>query len=91
MGKKTVNFNNDGISKLPKDKPVLYKIKTETGNTNYAGIAQRGQTQNRLGDHLGKIPGAKVQIEQFKSIDDARKKEANVIKYVQPKYNKKGK
>ena len=91
MGKKTVNFNNDGISKLPNDKPVLYKIKTEKDNLNYAGIAQRGQTQNRLTDHLGKIPGAKVQIEQFKSIDDARKKETNVINRVQPKYNKKGK
>jgi len=91
MTKKTVNYNSDGISKLPKDKPVLYKIKTEAGNTNYAGIAQRGQSQNRLTDHLGKVPGAKVQIEQFNSIDDARRKEANVIKHVQPKYNKKGK
>jgi len=60
MGKKTVNFNSGGISKLPKDKPVFYKIKTEKGNTNYAGVAQRGQAQNRLDKHLGKIPGAKV-------------------------------
>jgi len=91
MGKRTVNYNNDGISKLPKDKPVLYTIKTKTGNINYAGIAQRGQAQNRLTEHLGKIPGAKVQIEQFKSIDDARKRETNVINLAQPKYNKKGK
>jgi len=91
MGKKTVNFNNGGIDKLPEDKPVLYKIKTERGNLNYAGTAQRGQAQNRLTDHLGKIPGSKVQIEQFNSINDARKKETNVIKHTQPKYNKKGK
>jgi hypothetical protein len=30
MGKKTMTFNKTGI------KPVLYKIKTKSGNTNYA-------------------------------------------------------
>lgn len=33
-----MNFNKTRISKLPKDKPVLYKIKTESDNTNYAGV-----------------------------------------------------
>ena len=91
MGKKTVSFNDKGINQLPKDKPILYKIKTKSDNLNYAGIAQRGQAQKRISDHLGKIPGAKVQIEQFGSINDARKKEASVIKRSQPKHNKQGK
>ncbi len=91
MAKKTVNFNRKGINDLPKDKPVLYKIMTEKGNVNYAGIAQRGQAQNRVTDHLGKIPGAKIRVEQFSNIADARKKEADVIKRTQPKYNKQGK
>ena len=91
MGKKTANFNKTGIDKLPEDKPVVYKIKTPSGGTNYAGVAKRGRVQGRIGEHFGKIPGAKVQIEQFHSIKDAEKKEVNVIKRSQPKYNEKGK
>ena len=91
MGTKKVKLNKTGISKLPVDKPVLYRIETDAGNLNYAGTAQRSQVQNRILDHLGEIPGATVKIEQFDSIADARKKEANVIKRNQPKYNKQGK
>ncbi len=91
MGKKTTNFNKTGISRLPNDKPVLYKIKTQSGDTNYAGVAKRGRVQERLEEHLGEIPGSKVQVEQFNSIKDAEKKEGNVIKITQPKYNTKGK
>ena len=36
MGKKTMTFNKTGI------KPVLYKIKTKSGNTNYAGKGDEG-------------------------------------------------
>ncbi|MFC1488837.1 hypothetical protein ACFL6B_03215 [Thermodesulfobacteriota bacterium] len=91
MGTKKVKFNKSGINKLPINKPVLYRIETEGGNLNYAGIAKRGQAQERILDHIGEIPGAAVKIEQFNSITDARKKEANVIKRNQPKYNKQGK
>ncbi len=95
MGKKTTNFNKSGISKLPDNKPVVYKIKTDSGNTNYVGIAKRGRVQERLQEHLpgGKdyIPGSKVQIEQMTSIADARKKESNIITKSKPKHNKQGK
>ncbi len=91
MATKKVNFNQRGIENLPSDKPVLYKIQTQSGGTNYAGIAQKGRVRERLQKHLGKIPGDKVQIEQFHSIRNAAKKEENVIKRSQPKYNKKGK
>lgn len=73
-------FNKSGIDNLPDDKPVLYKIKTEKGNVNYAGIAQRGRVKERLQEHLGRIPGATVEVEQFSSVKDAREKEKNVIK-----------
>ena len=80
-------FNKTGIDNISNDKPVLYRIKTESGNDNYVGIAQRGRAQERLQEHLGNIPGSTVEIEQFSSISDARKKEKNVIKRNQPKYN----
>jgi len=95
MGKKTVVFNGSGLDKLPNDKPVVYKIKTESGNTNYAGIAKRGRIQERLQEHLpgskDYIPGSKVEIEQMQSISEARQKESNIISQTKPKYNKKGK
>jgi hypothetical protein len=86
MARKT-RFNRSSIGKLPNDKPVLYRIETEGGKLNYAGIAKKGRVQDRLTEHLGEIPGAKVSIEQFSSIADARTKEKNVIKRNQPKYN----
>ena len=90
---KTVNYNKAGAAKLPANKPVVYKIKTPGDKTNYVGIAQRGRAQERILEHLsaGKIPGAKVQIEQVSSIAEARKKEAAIISRTKPKYNEQGK
>ncbi len=94
MAKKTVNNNKAGIGKLPNDKAVMYKHKTEGGKVNYVGVAKRGRVQERLGEHLpgGKdyVPGAKIQIEQFGSIAEARQKEAAAIKSIDPKHNKQG-
>ena len=83
MAKKTVYNNKTSISKLPNDKPVMYKIKTDRGKVNYVGVAKSGCVRVRLRAHLpgGKdyVPGAKVQIEQFSSIAEARKKETSVV------------
>ena len=93
MAKKTVNFNKSGAAKLPNDKPVVYRIKTASGKTNYVGIAKRSRVQERIQEHLdnGKIPGEKVQIEQVSSIKEARQKEQKIISKTQPKYNEQGK
>ena len=91
MGKKKVKYSKTEIEQLPNDKPVLYRIETEGGNLNYVGAAKRGRVRERITEHLGEIPGATVKVEKFHSIQDARKKEANVIRRNQPKYNKQGK
>jgi hypothetical protein len=94
MARKTVDFNENGIGKLPKDKPVIYKILTVGGRNNYTGVAQRGRVQERLREHLpgGKnyVPGSKVQIEQMSSIDEAREKEQRIISKSKPQYNEQG-
>lgn len=94
MAKKTVPFNQKGIEKLPDNKPIVYKILTDGGKTNYTGIAQRGRVQDRLREHLpgGKdyVPGAKVQIEQMSSIREAEAKESRIISRTKPPYNEKG-
>ena len=95
MGKKTVVFNESGLDKLPNDKPAVYKIKTDGGNTNYVGVAKRGRVQERLQEHLpgskDYIPGSKVEIEQIDSISKAHQKESNIIAKTKPKYNRQGK
>ena len=92
MVKKTVDFNKTGIGKLPNDKPVVYKILTESGGNNYTGIAKKGRVRERIEEHLsgGKdhVPGSKVQIEQMKSIEEAQEKESRIISRSEPKYNK---
>jgi excinuclease UvrABC nuclease subunit len=93
MATKTVPLTKSGIDRLPEDKPVVYRVQTEGGKTNYVGVAKRGRVQDRLEEHLdaGKIPGAKVQIQQMSSIDEAKKTEARIIFRSGPKYNEKGK
>lgn len=92
MAKNTVSNNKTNIGKLPNDKPVMYKIKTKGGKVNYVGVAQRGRVPERLEEHLqgqkDYVPGAKIQIEQFGSIAEARKKETAAIKSIRPKHNK---
>ncbi len=92
MRKKTVKFNKSGIVNLPNDKPVVYKIMSERGETVYTGVANRGHVRDRLEEHLrrgkDRIPGTKVQIEQLDHISQARKKESNIIARTDPKYNK---
>ena len=87
MATKKVKYNKTGIESLPNDKSALYRIQTPSGRDNYVGVAKRGRVPERVGEHLGEIPGATVRIETFSSIGDARKKEANLIKRNQPKYN----
>ncbi len=91
MARKKTKYNESSIDQLPNNKPVLYRIETEAGNLNYAGIAKRGRVKERIKEHLGEVPGAKVTIEQFSSIDKARAKEKNVIKRNKPKFNKQDK
>ena len=87
MGTRKIKFNKTMIADLPNDKSVLYRIETKTGGLNYVGVVARGSVHERLEGHLGEIPGATVKIEQFDRIGDARKKQANVIKRSEPKYN----
>ena len=92
MARKTVGFKSSGAVKLPNDKPVVYRIKTRGGATNYVGVAQRGRVRERIQEHLNdaRIPGVKVQIDQKSSIADARATEKRVIARSKPRYNRQG-
>ena len=92
MPKKTAKYNQSGVSRLPQDKPVVYRIKTKAGRTNYVGVSKRGRVQQRIQEHLGAsdIPGDRVEIEQKASIQEARKTEGRIIARSKPKYNRQG-
>src|SRR2546427_9798270 len=93
MARKTVAYNKKSTAKLPESKPVVYKIQTEGGKTNYVGIAKRGRVQERILEHIADdaIPGAKVQVEQVSRIEQAQQIEKRVIARTQPKYHEQGK
>ena len=84
-------YTKNEVKKLSNNKPVVYKIKTKSGATNYIGKAKRGRVNERIIEHMNEIPGSTVSIEQFSSIAAAGKKEVNSIKKTKPKYNKQGK
>ncbi|HAT1845515.1 TPA: hypothetical protein U0Y19_000953 [Legionella pneumophila] len=88
---KTTKYTSNLINQLPNNKPVVYEIQTAGGNKNYIGTAKRGRVTDRIAEHIGDIPGAKVKITQFSSIQEALKVEAKQISKFQPKYNKQGK
>ena len=93
---KSVPFKTDSINQLPNNKPVVYKLENQGGDTVYAGIAKRGRVQDRLKEHLpsGKDPipfVKKVKIQQVSSIQEAQKREQGIISRSKPKYNKRGK
>lgn len=95
MSRRRVPFNRSGIDRLPDDRPVVYRIQTEGGRNNYTGTAMRGRVQERLREHLpsGKdpIPGASVEIEQTRTIQEARRRESEVISRSRPPHNERGK
>ena len=47
---KTVKFTKEGIANLPKEKPIVYKIKNQTGENIYTGVAKRGRVQDMFRD-----------------------------------------
>lgn len=86
----TCKYTKKDISGIPSDKPVVYEIQTNGGKCNYVGTAHRGRVRERILEHKGEIPGARVAVRQFDSIEDARREEARRIASNKPKYNKQG-
>ncbi len=87
------SFTKTNISKAPKDKPAVYKLKDSKGKNIYIGVAKRGRIDDRLKEHLPGGPDPKsgvksFQLKQMKSIDEAKREEKRIIKQENPKLNK---
>ena len=93
---RTQKFTKENITKVPKNKAIIYKIKNADGENLYTGIAGRGRVQQRLLEHKElkkeKIPGGtRFQFAQVKNKDRAESIEKQIIKKEQPKVNKQNK
>lgn len=88
--KKTATYDKPNILTLADDKPIVYRIQTQTGKDNYVGVAKRGRAADRIAEHLGEIPGSIVKITQHDSLADAMVAAQRIINRCQPKYNRKG-
>lgn len=95
MARKTVGFNKAGIGNLPDNKSATYHIQTAGGKTNYVGVAKKERVQDRVAEHLAgskdPVPGAKVQIRQYSSIDAAKAHEKHAIARTKPPHTVQGK
>ena len=88
-------LNKTNIAKVPEDKAIVYKIKSENGKNLYTGIAGRGRGQDRLLEHKEvdgeKIPGGQCfSFAQVKNKEEAKKLEKKIIREERPKYNEQG-
>ena len=90
---KTTQFSDEGIGKIPTNKPIIYEIFDNNNENIYTGVAKRSRGQDRLKEHLPGGPdpipgGVKVKIIQKKTISDAEKSEKIIISRSKPKHNK---
>jgi len=92
----TKKFTKTNIKRVPNSKAIVYKIKNNTGENLYTGIAGRGRAQDRLQEHKifkkDAIPGGtKFQFIQVKNKAKATQIEKQIVKKEQPKFNEQNK
>ncbi len=85
-------FTKVNIAKVPKNKAIIYKIKSQSGDNIYTGIAGRSRPQERLLEHKkfkkDAIPGGvKFQYAQAKTKALAHKIEKSIIRKEKPRFN----
>jgi len=87
--KNTSKYTASELINLKNDKPVVYDIINKSGKVNFTGSARRGKVIDRIREQLNKVPGVKVKIKQYHSIEEAKKAAARKIAIKKPRYNEK--
>ena len=93
---RTQKFTKENIANVPKNKAIIYKIRSRSGENLYTGIAGRGRSQERLLEHKEikkeRIPeGTKFQYVQVTTKVRAHEIEKSIIKKELPVFNQKNK
>ena len=80
------NSQDPGLAEFVRTSPVVTRYCLNSTNV---GVARAWN----MGAHMaeGDVPGAKVHIQQMRSIEDAAKTEQGIIARYKPKYNQQGK
>ena len=87
-------FSKETITKIPKNKPQVYKLHNSKDDLLYVGTAKKDRISERLLEHK-KEPKfksiSKFTTTNYKSKEQAKKAETRIIKKEKPKLNKIGK
>ena len=86
-------INKTTVKKVPKDKPIVYGIFTNSGKLQKVGRAKRGRAPQRILESANEIKEAKRQAKKFgfistKTVEKAKKLETKLIKSRRPTFNK---
>lgn len=86
-------INRANIKKVPKDKPMVYGIFTNSGKLQKVGRAKKTRAPKRILESANKIKRAKRQATKFaviltKTVEEAKKLETILIRKRKPPFNK---
>lgn len=81
------------LKKVPKDKPIVYGIFTDSGKLQKVGRAKRGRAPQRIKESTQEIKEAKREAKKFAiipttTVEEAKKLETLLIKKRKPPFNK---
>jgi len=86
-------INQKNIKRVPKDKPGVYGIFTDSGELQKVGRAKKTRAPKRIVESANEIKEAKRQAEKFAfiptaTVQDAKKLETKLIRRRTPPFNK---
>jgi len=86
-------INTTNLKKVPKDKPGVYGVFTNSGKLQKVGRAKKSRPPERIMESAEKIKDAKREAEKFafiptKTVEEAKKLETRLIRKRKPPFNK---
>jgi len=86
-------ITKSNLKKIPKDKPGVYGIFTESGKLQKIGRAKRARLPERILESAKEIKKARREAKKFaiiltKNVEEAKKLETRLIKERKPPFNK---
>jgi len=86
-------INKTNIKKVPKDKPVVYGIFTNSGKIQKVGRAKKSRAPKRILESAKEIKAARRGAEKFaiiptNTVEEAKELETKLIRKRKPPFNK---
>lgn len=85
---KTMRITQENISRVPRDKPGVYRIKNAESDILYVGKAKGGRLDERIAEHKGEFDGGtRFQYRTTLSKEAAERLERREINRINPPSN----